>query len=51
MSAALLFTLSVIFTIVNAHLFLGEALTSNMIIGAGLIVFGTVLSKFSSRDK
>lgn len=50
-SAALLFTLSVVFTLVNAHLFLGEALTSNMIIGAALIVSGTVLSKFSPRNK
>ena len=50
-SAALLFTLSVVFTLVNAHLFLGEALTTNMIIGAALIVAGTVLSKFSPGDK
>ena len=50
-SAALLFTLSVIFTIINAHLFLGEALTTNMIIGAVLIVLGTVVSKFSPRNK
>ena len=50
-TAALLFTLSVIFTLLNAHLFLGEALTANMFIGAALIVLGTVLSKFSPRNK
>lgn len=49
-SAALLFTLTIIFTFVNAHLFLGEVVTLDMIIGAGLIVLGVILSKFKSRE-
>ena len=45
----LLFTLSIIFTFVNAHLFLGEALTWNMVLGAALILAGTVLSKVGAK--
>ncbi|MCP4330398.1 MAG: EamA family transporter [Alphaproteobacteria bacterium] len=48
-SATLLFTLSIVFTFVNAHIFLGEPLTSNMIIGAVLIVAGVILSKLGGR--
>ena len=43
--AALLFTLSVVFTFLNAHVFLGEVLTPDMMIGAALIVLGVILSK------
>ena len=49
-AAALLFTLSVIFTLVNAHIFLGEVLTTDMILGAVLIVAGVALSKFDSKN-
>ena len=45
--ATLLFTLSIIFTFINAHLFLGEALTAGMVIGAVLKVVGVVLSRFA----
>lgn len=43
--AALLFTLSVVFTFLNAHVFLGEALSPDMIVGAALIVLAVILSK------
>lgn len=49
-SAALLFTLSIIFTFLNAHIFLGEILTSNMILGAVLIVLGVLLSKLGAKE-
>ncbi|MEM7171172.1 MAG: DMT family transporter, partial [Pseudomonadota bacterium] len=48
-SASLLFTLSVVFTFVNAHLFLGEAITQDMIIGAALIVGGVLLAKVGDK--
>jgi len=48
-SATLLFTLSIIFTFVNAHLFVGEKITSNMIIGAALIVAAVLLSKLGAK--
>lgn len=43
--ASLLFTLSIVFTLANAHIFLGEALTWTMLVGALLIVAGVLLSK------
>ena len=49
--AALLFTLSVVFTFLNAHVFLGEALTPDMIIGAALIVLGVILAKIPRGDR
>ena len=49
-SAALLFTLSIIFTLLNAHIFLGEILTSDMIVGAVLIVLGVILSKLGTKQ-
>ena len=49
-SASLLFTLSVVFTLVNAYLFLGEALSGNILIGAVLIVAGVLLSKAAPQD-
>lgn len=42
---SLLFTLTVIFTFVNAYIFLGEAVTADMLIGAGMIVAGVLISK------
>jgi drug/metabolite transporter (DMT)-like permease len=48
-SATLLFTLSIIFTFLFAHLFFGEVLTSNMITGAVLIVVGVILSKLGAK--
>jgi drug/metabolite transporter (DMT)-like permease len=49
-TAALLFTLSVVFTFVNARIFLGEELTADMIIGGVLVVCAVVLSKFGSKQ-
>ena len=46
-SAALIFNLSIVFTIINAYFFLGEKILTNMIIGALLIIVGITLSKFS----
>ncbi len=43
-SAALLFTLSVVFTFVNAALFLGERMSMTTLAGAVLIVAGVVLT-------
>lgn len=49
MTSALLFTLSIIFTFINAAIFLGEVVTSSMIVGAALIVAGVLLSKYGSK--
>ena len=49
-SASLLFTLSVVFTFINANLFLDETLHSDMLVGGALIVFGVVLSKVGSKE-
>lgn len=49
-SAALLFTLTVVFTFVNARIFLGETLTTDMIVGGALIVAGVVLSKLGTKQ-
>lgn len=49
-SAALMFTLSVVFTFINAHLFLGEALHKDMLVGGALIVLGVILSKVGSKE-
>ncbi|MDA4844068.1 DMT family transporter [Hoeflea poritis] len=47
-SAALLFILSVIFTFINAVLFLGENLSANILIGAVLIVAGVIITSTGS---
>lgn len=49
-TASLFFTLTVIFTFVNAAIFLGERVTTDMIAGAGLIVTGIIVSRFSGRS-
>ncbi len=49
--ASLLFTLTIVSTLINAHIFLGEALTSNMILGAALIVAGVLLSKLDIKGR
>lgn len=49
-SATLLFTLSVIFTFINAAVFLGEQLTMLTIAGAILIVAGVVLTSTGKSD-
>ena len=49
-SATLLFTLSVIFTFINAAFFLGENLTTLTIAGAVLIVAGVVLTSTGKRS-
>lgn len=49
-TAALLFNFSIIFTFVNAYLFLGEQISLNMIVGAVLIVAGITLSRLGARE-
>ena len=49
-SAALLFNLSIVFTFVNAHLFLGEEFMPSMIAGGLLIVVAITLSKLGPRS-
>ncbi|MEM6464362.1 MAG: DMT family transporter [Pseudomonadota bacterium] len=49
-AATLLFTLSVIFTFMNAAIFLGEQLTPLTIIGAVLIVAGVVLTSTGKSE-
>ncbi len=49
-TASLFFTLTVIFTFVNAAVFLGERITADMIAGAGLIVAGIVVSRLTGRS-
>jgi drug/metabolite transporter (DMT)-like permease len=46
-TAALLFSLSIIFTFFFAYVFLGEEIVPDMIIGGALIVIGVALSKFA----
>ena len=41
--------MTIVFTFANAHVFLGEALTWNMILGAALIVAGVLLSKVGAK--
>ncbi|MEM8646894.1 MAG: DMT family transporter [Pseudomonadota bacterium] len=48
-TSALLFTLSIIFTFINAALFLGEDITLGMSVGAALIVAGVIISKLGSK--
>ena len=49
-TAALLFNLSIVFTLVNAYLFLGEQISLDMIIGAILIVIGITLSRLGAGE-
>lgn len=49
-TTSLLWTLTVIFTIVNASLFLDEPLTLDMAVGAVLIVAGVMVSKWPARS-
>lgn len=48
-SAALVFNLSIIFTLLNAHFILGEAITLLMILGALLIIGGVILSQIADE--
>ncbi|MEM7178696.1 MAG: DMT family transporter [Pseudomonadota bacterium] len=45
MTTSLLFTLTVVFTFMNAAIFLGESITANVLIGGALIVTSVLLSK------
>ncbi len=49
-TASLMFTLSVIFTFINAALFLGEVVGINAIIGAGLIVCGVLITSSGGKS-
>lgn len=49
-SMALLFTLTVVFTFINAALFLGDKLTVHAVIGAALIVSGVVLTSTGKNE-
>jgi len=48
-TAALLFSLSIVFTFFFAYIFLGEEIVPDMIIGGALIVAGVGLSKFGPQ--
>ena len=48
-TTSILFTLTVIFTFVNAYIFLGEAITFDMLAGAGLIVASVLISKIPAK--
>ncbi len=50
-SASLMFTLSVIFTFINAYLFLGEDLSVNALIGAVLIVSSILLTSLGGKSE
>jgi drug/metabolite transporter (DMT)-like permease len=51
-TSALLFVLSVVFTFINAAIFLGEALTTEMILGGALVIFAVILpSLFSAGSQ
>lgn len=49
-TAALLFSLSIIFTFIFSALFLKETITLDMMIGGMLIIIGVGISKFSSLN-
>lgn len=49
MTTSLLFTLTVVFTFINAYLFIGEEITVDMLIGAALIVASVLLSKIPTK--
>lgn len=48
-TTSLLFTLSVFFTFANAHIFLDEPMTPDMLIGAGLIIASVLISKLPAK--
>lgn len=50
-SASLMFTLSVIFTFINAYLFLGEDLSINALIGAVFIISSIVVTSIGGKSK
>lgn len=51
-TSALLFVLSVVFTFINAAIFLGEALTLEMILGGSMVIVAVILpSLFSAGTK
>ena len=50
-SAALIFNLSIVFTMINANIFLGESVTVFMFIGAVFIISGILLAKLAVQRK
>ncbi|MGI9373068.1 MAG: DMT family transporter [Hyphomicrobiales bacterium] len=50
-TASLMFTLSVVFTFINAALFLGEEITLNTALGAALIVAGIAITSLGNKPK
>jgi len=48
-AVALIFNLSIVFTFINAHIFLDETLGPGMLIGALLIVFGITITKLEKK--
>ena len=51
MTATLLFALSVVFTFVNAAIFLGDEVTLVEVAGAALIVLGVFLTKSAEKRR
>ncbi|WP_299493504.1 DMT family transporter [uncultured Shewanella sp.] len=49
-TAALLFSLSIIFTFIFSAIFLEEMITFNMMLGGALIIAGVGISKLSSSQ-
>ena len=50
-TAALLFVLSVVFTFINAAIFLGETITPGMILGGTLVIVSVILPSLVTVDK
>ncbi len=50
-AASLMFTLSVVFTFINAALFLGEDITLNTALGAALIVIGIAVTSLGNKPE
>ena len=51
LSASLLFTLSVVFTFINAAVFLGDPLTLNAVLGACMILAAVLLTNAAERRR
>lgn len=49
-AASLVFNLSIVFTLINSHIFLDEAVTTPMAAGSGLVIIGVVISQIGKRE-
>ncbi len=50
-TTSLLFTLTVVFTFVNAYIFLNEPITFDMLVGAGFIIASVLISKIPAKER